>query len=49
MWSEIAVPGATAYPDSGKVGIDTGYRDENVMVLRSSDVDYWHGEPGTER
>jgi uncharacterized cupin superfamily protein len=46
MWSNIIVPSATAYPDSDKVGIWTGVKSENVMVVRSSNVDYYHGETG---
>jgi uncharacterized cupin superfamily protein len=44
MWSEVVYPTATAYPDSDKIGIWTGDRSENVMVERSSNVDYFHGE-----
>ena len=32
------------YPDSDKVGVWTGFEDENVMVQRSSNVDYFDGE-----
>jgi uncharacterized cupin superfamily protein len=46
MWSTIVVPTATAYPDSDKVGIWTGVEGEDVMVVRSSDVPYYHGEAG---
>jgi uncharacterized cupin superfamily protein len=46
MWSTVVYPSATAYPDSGKVGVWTGDRDEDVMVERSSNVDYYHGETG---
>ena len=46
MWSTVVVPSATAYPDSGKVGIWTGVDGEDVMVRRSSDVGYYAGEPG---
>jgi uncharacterized cupin superfamily protein len=46
MWSNLVVPSATAYPDSDKVGIWTGVEGENVMVVRSSHVDYYHGETG---
>jgi hypothetical protein len=46
MWSTVVVPAATAYPDSDKVGIWTGIKEENVMVVRSSNVDYYHGERG---
>ena len=44
MWSTVVVPTATAYPDSDKVGIWTGVKEEDVMVVRSSKVDYYHGE-----
>ena len=44
MWSMVVVPTATAYPDSDKVGIWTGVKEEDVMVVRSSKVDYYHGE-----
>ena len=44
MWSQVIVPSATAYPDSDKVGIWTGVEGEDVMVERSSDVPYFHGE-----
>ncbi len=44
MWSQVVVPSATAYPDSDKVGIWTGVEGENVLVERSSHVDYYHGE-----
>jgi uncharacterized cupin superfamily protein len=44
MWSTVVVPTATAYPDSDKVGIWTGVEGEDVMVERSSDVPYFHGE-----
>jgi uncharacterized cupin superfamily protein len=46
MWSTVVVPTATAYPDSDKVGIWTGVKEEDVMVVRSSNVDYYHGESG---
>ncbi len=44
LWSQVIVPSATAYPDSDKVGIWTGIKEENVMVRRSSKVDYYDGE-----
>jgi uncharacterized cupin superfamily protein len=44
MWSTVVVPTATVYPDSDKIGIWTGNADDDVMVQRSSDIDYWHGE-----
>lgn len=46
MWSTIVYPSATAYPDSDKVGIWTGVEGEDVLVERSSKVDYFHGETG---
>jgi uncharacterized cupin superfamily protein len=46
MWSEVVVPTATVYPDSDKVGVWTGDRDYDVMVQRSSSVEYFHGERG---
>jgi len=44
MWSNVIYPTATAYPDSDKVGVYTGDRAEDVIVERSSRVDYFHGE-----
>jgi uncharacterized cupin superfamily protein len=44
MWSQIVHPSATAYPDSDKVGIWTGVEGESVLVERSSNVGYYHGE-----
>ena len=44
MWSTIVIPTATAYPDSDKIGIWTGDRAEDAMLLRSAKVDYFHGE-----
>jgi uncharacterized cupin superfamily protein len=46
MWSNVVIPTATAYPDSDKVGIWTGDKSADVMVERSSNVDYFHGETG---
>ncbi|HEV2786334.1 MAG TPA: cupin domain-containing protein [Solirubrobacteraceae bacterium] len=46
MWSTVITPTATVYPDSGKVAIWTGNREDDVIVTRSSAVDYWHGEAG---
>jgi uncharacterized cupin superfamily protein len=44
MWSQIVYPSATAYPDSDKVGIWTGDREQDLLTTRSSRVDYYHGE-----
>jgi uncharacterized cupin superfamily protein len=46
MWSTVVFPTATAYPDSGKVGVYTGDEAEDVIVRRSSSVDYFDGEAG---
>jgi hypothetical protein len=32
------------YPDSEKIAIWTGNRDDDVIVQRASGVDYWAGE-----
>jgi len=44
MWSDVVTPTATAYPDSDKVGVWTGDKAEDVMVVRSGAVEYFHGE-----
>ena len=44
MFSNVVNPSASAYPDSDKIGIWTGFEGENVMVQRSSHVEYFHGE-----
>jgi uncharacterized cupin superfamily protein len=44
MWSDVVLPTATVYPDSDKVGVWTGNRDDDLMVERSSGVGYYHGE-----
>ncbi len=46
MFSNVVLPTATAYPDSDKVGIWTGDKAEDLLVQRSSRVDYFHGETG---
>ena len=43
-WSTIVLPTATVYPDSDKVAIWTGNDEDDLIVERSSRVDYWHGE-----
>ena len=48
MWSTVVYPTATAYPDTDKVGVWTGDKAEDLMVLRSGSVDYFHGEAGHE-
>ncbi len=44
MWSSVVIPTATAYPDSGKVGVWTGDRPEDLLVPRAAGVGYYHGE-----
>jgi uncharacterized cupin superfamily protein len=44
MFSEVAYPSVTVYPDSDKIGVYTRDRQDNVMVKRSSGVDYFDGE-----
>lgn len=46
MWSPIVHPAATVYPDSDKIAVWTGNRDDDLIVHRTSGVDYWSGEPG---
>jgi uncharacterized cupin superfamily protein len=44
MFSTVVMPAATVYPDSDKIGIWTGNKDDDVMVKRSSGVEYYEGE-----
>jgi uncharacterized cupin superfamily protein len=44
MWSTLVYPSATSYPDSDKIGVWTGFKPEDVMVKRSSNVEYYDGE-----
>jgi uncharacterized cupin superfamily protein len=44
MYSTVSHPAASVYPDSDKIGIWTGNRDDDLMVRRSSGVDYYAGE-----
>ena len=37
-------PAATVYPDSDKIAVWTGNSDDDVIVERSSKVEYFHGE-----
>jgi uncharacterized cupin superfamily protein len=45
MYSTVKHPAATVYPDSDKIAVWTGNRDDDTIVHRSSAVDYWSGEP----
>src|SRR3954447_13368530 len=47
MFSTVTHPAATVYPDSDKVGIWTGNRDDDLIVRRTSGMDYWDGETGS--
>jgi uncharacterized cupin superfamily protein len=44
MFSNVVLPTGTAYPDSDKVAIWTGLEGDDVIVQRSSNVGYFHGE-----
>ncbi len=46
MFSTVAHPAASVYPDSGKVAIWTGNRDDDVLVRKASAVGYYDGEVG---
>ena len=44
MYSDLRYPAATVYPDSDKIAVWTEGRADNVIVRRSSGVDYYDGE-----
>jgi uncharacterized cupin superfamily protein len=44
MFSNVAFPAVTVYPDSDKVGVWTGNEHDDVVVRRESGVDYFDGE-----
>jgi len=44
MFSTVEYPAATVYPDSDKIGIWTGNKEDDVIVERASGVDYFKGE-----
>jgi uncharacterized cupin superfamily protein len=46
MFSDVVVPSASVYPDSDKIGIWTGNEADDVIVRRSSGVEYFEGETG---
>lgn len=46
MWSTVVHPAVTVYPDSGKIGVYTRDRADDIVVRRESGVDYYEGEPG---
>jgi uncharacterized cupin superfamily protein len=47
MFSTIAIPAATVYPDSDKIGVWTGNEDDDALFRRAGKVTYFEGEPGT--
>ena len=47
MWSDVVHPTGTAYPDSDKVALFTGVPGEDLMAVRTSQVDYFFGETNT--
>jgi len=44
MWSTIVHPAITVYPDSDKVGVWTGNKDDDMLAPRSAKVGYFDGE-----
>ncbi len=46
MFSNVEHPAVSVYPDSDKIGVYTGGdRSDDVIVRRSSSVEYFDGEP----
>ncbi|MDQ8043481.1 MAG: cupin domain-containing protein [Solirubrobacteraceae bacterium] len=44
MYSDSRPPAVCVYPDSDKIGVDTGQADSSGNFLRSSRVGYYEGE-----
>jgi uncharacterized cupin superfamily protein len=44
MWSPLIHPSATVYPDSDKIAVWTGNKEDDLLAERSSGVEYFHGE-----
>lgn len=44
MWGSVVYPTVTVYPDSDKVGVWTRGKSDDVIVRRSSGVEYFEGE-----
>jgi uncharacterized cupin superfamily protein len=44
FFSDFVHPAVTVYPDSDKIGVYTAGRADNIMVRRSSAVEYYDGE-----
>jgi uncharacterized cupin superfamily protein len=47
MFSSRTHPAVAVYPDSGKVGVFTGNKADDLMVRKTSGVDYFDGETGS--
>jgi uncharacterized cupin superfamily protein len=48
MFSTRRNPAIAVYPDSDKIGMFTGNQDADIMVRRTSGVDYYDGETGPQ-
>jgi uncharacterized cupin superfamily protein len=48
MFSDFSHPGVAVYPDSDKIGVwpERGGGEDRLLAFRSSNVDYYDGEPG---
>jgi uncharacterized cupin superfamily protein len=46
MFSTVKYPAATVYPDSDKIGVWTGNKEDDVIVRRESGVEYFDREAG---
>jgi uncharacterized cupin superfamily protein len=44
MYSTVSPTAVTVYPDSDKVGVWVGNPEDDLLLPRSSAVDYFHGE-----
>jgi uncharacterized cupin superfamily protein len=44
MFSSTRVPAVSVYPDSDKIGVFTGNKADDLLVRKTSGVDYWDGE-----
>ena len=46
MWGQVVYPTVSVYPDSDKVGVWTRDKTDNGLFVRSTNVEYFHGETG---
>jgi hypothetical protein len=44
MLSTKIDPAVAVYPDSDKIGVWSGGKEDNILVRRESAVDYWDRE-----